>query len=147
MKGIYYICVMKINGDITILVNQDGATIEIKDRDASTTFCKINMTSDEFCQSLSRLGHVKTDVNVYGIDRIGKKHENKSFEFKLPKGFKRIYGVEKQKLQDFNLSNIAQEELDKLNEGWIAESYFSGQGSFFTKDGEEYASVTIRRWI
>ena len=33
------------------------------------------------------------------------------------------------------------------SDGWIADSYFNGQDSFFTKDGNEYARIHQRRWV
>ena len=31
--------------------------------------------------------------------------------------------------------------------GWTSDDYFGFQHSFFMKDGEEWARVTVRRWV
>lgn len=134
---------MKIQGDITLLVSSDGASIELRDREANITFAVLNISAADFCAALSRQAHVKCDIDLYSIDRLGKKHECKKFEFKLPDGFNRSYG-EDRKAQDIMLGEFAQRQL---TDGWISESYFSSQDSFFSKDGENWARVVIRRWV
>lgn len=86
---------------------------------------------------------VESDREVHGLDRVGKKQENKLFEFELPKDFKREY-FKGRADQEIELQQLAQSQL---SDGWIAENYFGSQDSFFTKDGKKYARVTIRRWI
>ena len=46
---------MKINGKITILINQEYTRIELRDDDASTTFVEIKLTPEQLSMALSRL--------------------------------------------------------------------------------------------
>ena len=129
---------MKIKGDITFLVNREYTAIEIIDREANTLFAKIELTPDELSAILSRQGNVHCDIEVEGLDRVGKKHENKYFEFIVPSSIV----ASSQYAED-----LASYANTLLNDGWIADAYFGSQGSFFTKEGKKYARATIRRWI
>jgi hypothetical protein len=131
---------MKIEGRISILINREYTTIEIKDDKANTTFVKATLTPDQLSAALSRQVSIECDVEVHGLERVGKKHENKTLEFEIPKNLETSY----LKRDEDKLQKIAQSHL---SDGWIAERYFGFQGSFFTKDGKQYARCTIRRWI
>ena len=128
---------MKLKGKISIFVNEDYTTIEIEDDVANMTFAKIKLTPQQLSAALSRRACVDCEIDTKGLDKVGKQHENKHFEFEIPDYLNRsIYADELQK--------IAQ---SKLSDGWIAESYFGSQGSFFVKDGKQYARCVIRRWV
>jgi len=128
---------MKIKGKITMLINQDKTQIEIHDDQANTMFCKVDLTNEETIAILSRQGYVSCEIEVMGLDRVGKKHECKSFEFEIP--FPLTSAT-----PEPELARIAQEEL---TDGGIAEGYFRSQNSFFKKDGKQFARCTIRRYI
>lgn len=134
---------MEIEGRISILVSQKGATIEINDDSANVNFLEIKLSPEQFMACLGRLSNVKCQLEVKGLDKVGKTHENSTFEFKLPDWYVKL--PYKDKAENYKqLSLVAQ---NQLSDGWIAENYFGSQNSFFTKDGEEWARVTIRRWI
>jgi hypothetical protein len=128
---------MKLEGRISVLINRDETTIEVEDENANARFLKITLTPEQLSAALSRQMAVECEIEVKGLEKIGKKHENKTFEFEIPS----------------DLANSRNEnELQKLaqsllNDGWIAERYFSSQDSFFKKDGVQYARCTIRRWV
>lgn len=87
---------------------------------------------------LSRQAHVKCDVEVRGIDRIGKKMAHKPHEFDIT-GLELPYNTR---------SEILAEKIkDTLPDGWISDNEFSSQNTFFKKDGKDYARTTIRTWI
>lgn len=128
---------MKLEGKISIFVNEDYTTIEVEDDNANMTFAKIRLTPQQLSAALSRRACVDCEITINGIDKVGKKHENKSFEFEIPDDLTRSVYADR-------LQEIAQ---SKLSDGWIAESYFGNQNSFFAKDGNQYARCTIRRWV
>lgn len=128
---------MEINAQITILINRDYTTIELFDKDASTTIVEIKLTPEQLSSALSRLSHTDCKAELHNIERAGKKHECKSFEFEISKSLRGSQHAEE-------LSNLAQSHL---SDGWLAESYFASQNSFFERDGKQYARCTIRRWI
>ena len=130
---------MELNdGRITILVDENGCKIEIKDNDANVTMVRVNLTVEQFCQAMGRLGNTKCEkLEVFGLDKIGKKMENKHFEFPFDR-----------KCEWSERGEVAYEEALKVcPEGWYPDKYFGSQNSFFIKDGQEYARVIIRRWV
>jgi hypothetical protein len=129
---------MKIkDARITILCNHDHVTIEVEDRDANTEFVKITMTPKQWCEALSRAALTKCKAEVCGLDRIGKKHENRPLEAPMPDGV----GRDERK-------DIAADAIAKvLPDGWVSDDYFGSQGSFFIRDGKPWCRTTIRRWV
>jgi hypothetical protein len=128
---------MKLEGKISVLINRDGTTIEVEDENANAKFLKITLTPEQLSAALSRQMAVDCEIEVIGIEKIGKKHENKSFEFQIPNELASTRN-------ETELQKLAQ---SLLSDGWVAERYFSSQTSFFKKDGIQYARCTIRRWV
>lgn len=128
---------MKLEGRISVLINQDGTTIEVEDENANARFLKITLTPEQLSAALSRQMAVECEIEVRGLEKIGKKHENKRFEFEIPSDL----------ASSRNESELQKLAQSLLTDGWIAERYFSSQDSFFKKDGVQYARCTIRRWV
>ena len=127
---------MDIKGQITILTNNRGTTIEIMDQTSRVTFVKVFLTPEQFCTGLGRLCNVPCEyTEIQGLDKVGKKLETKHMEFVMPN------------------SNAYDKELAKsiastyLVDGWEVYDSFSSQRSFFVKDGLHYAHCCIRRWV
>jgi hypothetical protein len=133
---------MKIEeGRITILVSEEGTTIEIKDNKASITFCKVTLTPKQLSQALSRLSKTKCEIEVFGLDKIGKTHENETFQFEIPKELR-----SSTKLKE--LTELCVKSLDELDMSeWKPDRYFASQNTFMEKDGKTYATAVIRRWV
>jgi hypothetical protein len=131
---------MSLKGKISILISREYTDIEIEDKDANTRFVKVRLTPEQLSMALSRQMSVDCALEVRELWHVGKKHENKQFEFEIPASLRSSDNYEE-------LSSRAQDILDGKNEGWIADKYFASQGSFFGKDGKIYARCTIRRWI
>ena len=129
---------MKIQGEITFLINRESTEIEIRDADACTLILTISMTPDQLSSALSRLGNTECnlEVNTNCFDRIGKKHEHGTHEFKL--------GYHKRGIKD---DDIKKEAIKTCPKGWIPDLYFGGQNSFFSKGDEHWARCTIRRYV
>jgi hypothetical protein len=125
-------------GRIDIRPKEDGVQIVITDRIANTVIAEAHLTPEQFCEALSHVSKVKCNVLIGDVNRIGKKHENEMFEFKLPEGTT-IWSRE-----ELDLRALAQSQLEN---GWIADGYFGSQNSFFEKDGEPWARCTVRRWV
>jgi len=123
------------DGRITTLFNDDGLTIELHDSKANTQFAKIKLTPTQVTKAFSRLGYVECSIELFGLERVGLKHENKKFEFILPV----ISYTEEKK--------IAKElVIKRCPKGWVPDLFFNSQDSFFDKDGKRWARTTIRRW-
>ena len=77
---------MKLDGRITILINREYTKIEIKDRTSGQTFVNIELTPYQLSQALSKQAFTPCkSMEVSDLERLGKIHQNKTFEFKLPK--------------------------------------------------------------
>lgn len=127
---------MKIEGKISILIGRDETTIEIHDDQANVKFVSVKLTPEQLCAALSRQVRIECELELRGLDKVGKIHENKSFVFEIP-------GALCSSKHSEELQKIAQSQLE---EGWVAEKYFDSQDSFFKREDKQYAKVTIRRW-
>lgn len=131
-----------MKGKITILINRDSTTIELVDDKSGVGFVEITLTAEQLSSALSRMSMTDCEFITRGLDVIGKQHENKTFEFKIPDTINsnryRNKSAEKQ------LSDYAD---TLLSDGWKADVYFRSQNSFFKKDGENWARCTIRRYV
>ncbi len=128
---------MKLEGRISMLINREGTTIEIKDENANAKFLKITLTPEQLSATLSRQMDIKCEIEVCGLEKIGKTHENRVFEFEIPNDL----------LSSRNEAELHKLAQSLLSDGWTADRYFSSQNSFFKKDGVQYARCVIRRWV
>ncbi len=126
------------DGRITMLASEKGMTIELRDFKASTTFAEIKLDSIQLAQTLGRFGHTKCKINLHGLDKVGKKMEHKTFEFKIPDDLG--WGADTENI-------VIQTAKDKCPKSWIPDLSFSSYDSFFIKDEQRYAKTTIRRWV
>lgn len=132
-----------MKGNITILVGGNGARIKVEDESSGIRFLKINLSAEQFMACLGRLSNVKCDLDVRNLDKIGKTLEVGKHEFKVPV---ELYNRRYKERDHFDR---ATQELaqNQLTDDWIADSHFGSKDSFFSKDGEQWARVTIRRWV
>lgn len=129
---------MKIkDGRITMLFNENGATLELRDSDSSIMFVEVKLSNKQVCQMLSRLCHTDCEsMEVFHLDKVGKTMEHKTFEFRIPK-------VSYQEQEEIAIKTIKK----VCPEGWEPDNYFKSRDSFFIKNGQEYARCIIKRWL
>ncbi len=127
-------------GAISILVNREGTTIELTDKTSNTRFAEVKLTNDQLAMALARFGETPCKIDVFGLDRIGKTHEHKNFEFAITRDLE--YGGRIPILQ-----KMANELLLEEGEGWSTTDTFSSQNTFFEKDGKKYARCIARRYV
>lgn len=132
--------IMKLKGKITFLINRESTAIEIRDEKSGCIIVKVELTPDQLSSALSRLVYTDCllDVSEGSFEKIGKQHECKNHEFKLPDNLKGY---------DTNMDKLHTEAKRTCPKGWAPENYFRSQNSFFNKDGERWARCTIRRWV
>lgn len=123
---------------VSIHFNEDGCVIELIDNDSRTTFARVRLNPVQSVQALGRLSHTTCQIEVNGLDKVGKKQIHKPFEFKLPDNF------DKYKRDIDFVGELANASCP---EGWFVDNYFGSKGSFFEKDGEQWARTTIRSWV
>jgi len=127
---------MKINdGRITILFDDEGLTIELRDNDSATTFAKARLNPKGAVQAMSRLGHTHCELEVFDLDKLGKKMEIDKLEFQMT-------------TKDYTKTRQVARELAIMvcPKGWEPDLSFNSQNSFFYKDDLYFARTTIRRW-
>ena len=125
------------NPKITFLINVDYTEIELYDSDSSTLFAKVKLTPKQLSAVLSRQEYAECEITVQNLNRLGKKHENKYFEFEIPEGAKT------EELQKICLLTLGKSKMSE----WKPDDYYTSQNSRFKKDGKHYARAIIRRWI
>lgn len=127
------------NACITFLVSEDKTTIELRDRNAATIFARVELTAVQLSQMLSRISNTDCQCEVFGLDRVGKKHEHETWEFEISQDLRGSQNSEE--LHKMALKSLALAGMD-----WMPDGYFGSKDSFFTRDGKDFARVTIRRW-
>ena len=128
-----------MKGTISIFVNRESTTIHVRDEASGVSFCEVTLTPEEFSSALSRLADTPCNITVRGVDKIGKKHEHKSFVFEIKE--RPAYH------EHDGIRALAQQLLDEEGDGYISDGYFKSQDSFFERDGKLYAKCSVRRWI
>lgn len=131
---------MELKGNITICKttgnNYKKIHIEISDEVSRIRFCDVIMDLDAFADALTGLGFCKCDIDVRGLEHLGKRKERKQLTLKMPDvGWKE---------RDKTAFNILSQNCP---DGWTPVNYFGSQGSFFFKDGELYVVGTVERWV
>lgn len=129
---------MKLKGRISILVDGDGASIEIDDATSTLPLAIIKMSAVDFCAALGRLANIPCEIETTSpLENIGKKMEWTYFEFEMPA-----------KVEWKNRKEVAFQIAQQVcPEGWVFDNYFGSRDSFFTRDGKDMARMTIRRWV
>jgi len=116
----------------------DYIKIEVCDENSCNTFVTLKLSLKDYAMCISGLSGAKCEGEVRCLDRVGKKHEHKIFEFPL--------GPEDE--VDFRDKKKAREIIQEVcPEGWIPDTSFNSQKSFFSKNNQRWASTTIRRWV
>lgn len=130
---------MKLNGNITILVNKEGVRFEIHDADSRIQILKFTMNPEDFCSALSRLARIPCELEVNNnLDRLGKKLEVRQIEFILPNHSK--FAISHKEIA----STVAKTHCP---DGWEVFDNFDSQDSFFVVDDKLWAKASIRRWV
>ena len=132
---------MNIEGSITILCGSEGVDIELHDEKARSDFVSVHLTPRQWTQALGRLGHTNVaKMEVVNLDKVGLVHQNRIFEFPI----KHIGNYSLYK----NKPKVVGREADKVcPKGWVPDTFFASQDSFFFKNDEEWARTIIRRWV
>jgi len=97
------------------------------------------ITIEQFINAaMNRLG--RTDVQkaeIMDIERLGKTMEINRFEMEIPEELRN-------KKEEEIISKLI---ISACPDDWDPDLYFDSKGSFFEKNGKEYVSVTLRRWV
>ncbi len=128
---------MKINASIDILVDGEGARINVYDRDARCCFLKIAMSPEQLSAALGRLSRGPVlSAEIQHLDRLGKTMEVNQIVFPMPADH-----------TENRVSSAIKALADYVPDGWVADLAFNSQGSFFSREGMLWARTVIRRWV
>ena len=129
---------MKMKGcKITMLLSERGLDLELHDDESAVCFLRATLAPEQVCSAFGRLAHVKLDsCEVHGLEKLNKKMEWKKLDF--PIGDCSCEDREEVAIK---------KSLKYVPEGWKSDDYYHSQGSFYSVGKENWASVTIRRWV
>ncbi len=123
----------RIKGSITFLPSQEGTTIKVRCETSKITFLEVTLTNDQLASMMSRLANTECEIEVKGLDKVGKQHEHQQFEFEYDK--------------KENVKWICEMAVEKEFKDWTSDHHYGSQNSFFQRDGKNFARTMIRRWI
>ena len=118
-----------------ILIDQNGKFVEIELYDNENRRFRIEMSIpiEHFAKALSRLVGQRCLVNFYNIDTFNKTAVNETVIFEIEKSANRDEAKEKAQLY------VEPNEFIDLS--------FNSQGSFFSKDGKNYAKTYKTKFV
>ena len=117
--------------------DRERISIQICDDRAGIEFVEATLTLEQYALAISGQGYVPCEVEVQGLENVGKRLETDELEFRLGCS---EYGGRRKEV-------AAQQAAERCPAGWTPDLYFGSQSSFFRKDGETWARCTIRRWV
>lgn len=127
--------VKKIKGSLTLLAGED-TRFEIRDEDAVIQFVRFEMSGADFAKALGRRANVPVEIEVRGLERIGKVREQQVISFEVPEhSYKDRHVV------------ASKAAAEACPDGWEPPTYFGSQNSFFRLPGKEMARGMFLRWV
>jgi len=131
---------MNIKGQITISRPYGGSdsyiNITIEDDTSNIEFVDLEIGLKEFAEALTGMSNQKCDIELRGLENLGKKHEHDVIEFPMPE------------VEWGKRDSVAFEEAKKhVPDGWEVSSYFGSQTSFFFKEDKKFARANIFRYV
>lgn len=136
---------MKLDLNISFLINSDQSTIEIQDEKSRITFLKIQLSPKKLSEVLSGISYVPVVGKVGDLKNVGKEVETQIFTFEITR--EEYYARNRLYLQE-----KAQKLLDEKGEGWKVDEYFESKDSFYisssiSENVKYTAKVNIYRYI
>jgi len=128
---------MKLQGQLTLLINEDTTIIKVTDKNACVCFLRIELNPTQLSLLLSRQANVECDVEVLALDKIGKTMDWGVMEFEIPCELYR-----KPRKEEF--LTIVKNQIPK---GFEPDLTFDSTKSFFIKEDKCYARTIIRKWM
>lgn len=124
---------------ITITGTSKGNVhIILHDREAGINFAEVEMSAAQFSNAVVfNLGYCSCEIEVRGLDVIGKKMEVDKLVFEISN-----CGTYSERVDAAR--QIASHHCP---DDWIPDECYGSQDSFFYKDDKLYAKTTIRRWV
>lgn len=125
--------------------NDDGSLeMTFRDDSSAITFMTVKFDLKNVHEMLHGISSVECDIELNGIENVGKKLEIDKFSFEIPEELK--YDNDRRK----KLYEMALEKFpDHLKEeGWEIKPYLGSQSSFTrNKEGKSLVNFTIKRYV
>jgi hypothetical protein len=131
--------VREICARITFLVSDGQTRLSLQCASSGALIAEVELSNEDVCAILGRQSYRSCKAQVLDrgrIDIIGSTMKIDKLTFKMPET---TYS-ERKKVA------VAISKKECPN-GWEADEYFGSQDSFFSKDGEDFASCTIRKYV
>ena len=130
----------ELKGKIDLLFDRDhGLQISVKDVNSNVTFLELKVSPEDVCALLSRQVMIPCYMTIAEIEKVGKYHRHKKFEF--------LIDTELPSYDSGYREVVKQLAIEKCPDGWMPDLYFGSKDSFFKKDGQDYARCIIRQYI
>lgn len=136
---------MKLNGSCGFARRSDGFIVmTIRDEDSSTSFCEVKFTPEQFANAITGLFSTKCELDVRGLDKLGKKMENMTVDVFAPDG-----NVAQMKANEISKLMWADMTEQWTKDGWTVEKYNWGNmhKRIKSKFGELGYECVARRWV
>lgn len=130
---------MKLKGKVGLRFSDEGIIISIEDEEARVNFVEAIVPIENCMRLLGGHYRVDCELDVGGLQSVGKKMEHKQYIVMLP---------ETATYKDRKELAKAAIEAELAGTEWVSDNYFGSQRSFFVgTNGRQYAQTTVRRWI
>jgi hypothetical protein len=125
----------KLKGKITISRNSDDVIrITIEDSLSHIEFVEFELDLESYAKAVSGQGCIHGEFSVRGLDKVGKKIEQKPLVFEVP--------------DRWGAKDWAQANAHKFaEEGWTASTYFASQSSIRYEGDKTIAHGTQFRYV
>jgi hypothetical protein len=135
---------MNIKGQLTISRwkgndDTEGINIELIDADSHVRFVVVNISLEDFAKAITGLGYVPVDLDVRGLDKVGKIAEFKSTTVPVPFVLK----------YEDDFAALAREHFydNPENEDWFINISEHQRFEWTVVDGVTYITVNAKRFL
>lgn len=129
----------QLKGKIDLLFDRDkGLEIRVEDKTSGVQFLEVNVPAESVCTMLSRQTHINCDLEVRGLELVGKHEWFGDIEFRLP-GSLQSYHPDREAVTEY-CNKICPDNFNPSN-------YWGSQNSFFERDGMYWARTTVRTYL
>lgn len=126
----------KLEGKVTISKNSSGKVyLSVEDNNSGIKFVEVELSMKDFADAMFGLAFRPCKYITRGLDKLGKQYISEEYIFEI-EGYGNKEAARK----------IAQ-TLSEQDPTWDYSTYFGSQGSFFSKDGKQFAKTTRFKYI
>ncbi len=127
-----------LRGSLTICKDSSGTVrVYVRDQESRTVFAALRLSPEDFADALFGLAETHCELDVHGLDRIGKRRVSESRQIEVL-GEAKIYKRD-------NLRAWLRENAQEP--GWILDDYLGTQGSVLYRDGKVLLNYRVYKFV